>query len=51
MGIGRGQGKTRAVDAAVAAISSPLLDFPGEASSRVFELICCYLEAPFSGHG
>ena len=28
MGIGRGFGPTRAVDAALAAISSPLLDFP-----------------------
>jgi cell division protein FtsZ len=30
MGIGRGFGKTRARDAALAAISSPLLDFPIE---------------------
>lgn len=28
MGVGTGSGKTRATDAAVAAISSPLLDFP-----------------------
>ena len=28
MGIGLGKGKTRAVDAALSAISSPLLDFP-----------------------
>ncbi len=28
MGMGTGKGKTRAVDAAQAAISSPLLDFP-----------------------
>jgi cell division protein FtsZ len=28
MGIGKGKGKTRATDAALAAISSPLLDFP-----------------------
>jgi cell division protein FtsZ len=28
MGIGTGKGKTRAVDAAIAAISSPLLGFP-----------------------
>ena len=28
MGIGIGKGKTRAVDAALSAISSPLLDFP-----------------------
>ena len=28
MGIGRGKGKSRATDAALAAISSPLLDFP-----------------------
>ena len=30
MGIGRGFGKTRARDAALAAVSSPLLDFPIE---------------------
>ena len=28
MGIGKGSGKTRAKEAAVAAVSSPLLDFP-----------------------
>lgn len=28
MGVGTGSGRSRATDAAVAAISSPLLDFP-----------------------
>lgn len=35
MGIGTGSGKTRARDAAVAAISSPLLDFPIEKAKGV----------------
>jgi len=35
MGIGRGFGKTRAVDAALAAVSSPLLDFPIERARGV----------------
>ena len=35
MGIGRGFGPTRAVDAALAAISSPLLDFPISEVRRV----------------
>ena len=35
MGIGTGSGKTRAHDAAVAAISSPLLDFPIEKAKGV----------------
>jgi cell division protein FtsZ len=35
MGIGTGSGKTRAYDAAVAAISSPLLDFPIEKAKGV----------------
>ena len=35
MGIGTGVGKTRAYDAAVAAISSPLLDFPIERAKGV----------------
>merc|ERR1719504_416395 len=40
MGIGTGTGKTRAEDAASAAISSPLLDFPIErATGIVFNII------------
>ena len=35
MGIGTGTGKSRARDAAVAAISSPLLDFPIEKAKGV----------------
>jgi len=35
MGIGRGFGKTRARDAALAAVSSPLLDFPIERAKAV----------------
>jgi len=39
MGIGRGFGPTRAVDAAIAAVSSPLLDFPiAEAKGVVFTI-------------
>lgn len=40
MGVGTGVGKTRATDAAVAAISSPLLDFPiSEAKRVVFNVV------------
>ena len=40
MGVGTGIGKTRAPDAAVAAISSPLLDFPiSEAKRIVFNIV------------
>jgi len=40
MGVGTGEGKTRAADAAVAAISSPLLDFPiSEAKRIVFNIV------------
>lgn len=40
MGVGTGAGKTRATDAAVAAISSPLLDFPiSEAKRIVFNIV------------
>ena len=40
MGIGTGKGKTRAQDAAVAAISSPLLDFPiKKARGIVFNIV------------
>jgi len=40
MGIGHGKGKTRAVDAAYAAISSPLLDFPiTKARGIVFNIV------------
>ncbi len=40
MGIGHGKGKTRAVDAANAAISSPLLDFPiSKAKGIVFNIV------------
>eukprot|EP00981_Chlorochromonas_danica_P012677 scaffold5256_cov192-Ochromonas_danica.AAC.3 len=40
MGIGRGNGRTRASDAAAAAISSPLLDFPIEkARGVVFNIV------------
>ena len=40
MGVGTGVGKTRATDAAVAAISSPLLDFPiSEAKRIVFNVV------------
>lgn len=35
MGVGTGSGKTRAADAAVAAISSPLLDFPISQAKRM----------------
>lgn len=35
MGVGRGFGKTRAEDAATAAISSPLLEVPMERARRV----------------
>jgi cell division protein FtsZ len=40
MGIGQGKGKTRAVDAAMSAISSPLLDFPiAKARGIVFNIV------------
>lgn len=40
MGVGTGEGKSRAADAAVAAISSPLLDFPiSEAKRIVFNIV------------
>merc|ERR1711988_1745511 len=40
MGIGTGKGKSRAQDAAVAAISSPLLDFPVKrAKGIVFNIV------------
>lgn len=40
MGIGQGKGKTRAVDAAMSAISSPLLDFPiSKAKGIVFNIV------------
>eukprot|EP01038_Epipyxis_sp_PR26KG_P007120 gene7120-9717_t len=40
MGIGHGKGKTRAIDAAMAAISSPLLDFPiSKAKGIVFNIV------------
>lgn len=40
MGVGTGEGKTRAADAAVSAISSPLLDFPiSEAKRIVFNVV------------
>ena len=40
MGIGQGKGKTRAVDAAMAAISSPLLDFPiAKAKGIIFNIV------------
>lgn len=40
MGIGQGKGKTRAEDAALAAISSPLLDFPiTRARGIVFNIV------------
>lgn len=40
MGIGKGTGRTRAVDAASSAISSPLLDFPIEqAAGVVFNIV------------
>jgi len=40
MGIGTGKGKNRAVDAAMAAISSPLLDFPiTKAKGIVFNIV------------
>lgn len=40
MGIGTGKGKTRATDAALAAISSPLLDFPiAKAKGIVFNIV------------
>jgi len=40
MGVGTGAGRTRATDAAVAAISSPLLDFPiSEAKRIVFNIV------------
>lgn len=40
MGVGTGVGRTRATDAAVAAISSPLLDFPiSEAKRIVFNVV------------
>lgn len=35
MGVGTGVGRTRAADAAVAAISSPLLDFPIQRAKRI----------------
>jgi cell division protein FtsZ len=35
MGVGTGVGRTRAADAAVAAISSPLLDFPIQKAKRI----------------
>ena len=35
MGVGTGEGRNRASDAAVAAISSPLLDFPIQKAKRV----------------
>ena len=40
MGIGQGKGKTRAMDAAMAAISSPLLDFPiSKAKGIIFNIV------------
>ena len=40
MGIGRGSGKSRAIEAAAAAISSPLLDFPiRDATGIVFNIV------------
>ncbi|KAJ1407135.1 Tubulin/FtsZ, partial [Ochromonadaceae sp. CCMP2298] len=40
MGIGQGKGKDRAVDAAIAAISSPLLGFPiAKAKGIVFNIV------------
>ena len=40
MGIGLGKGKTRAMDAALSAISSPLLDFPiAQARGIVFNIV------------
>lgn len=40
MGVGTGEGRSRAADAAVAAISSPLLDFPiSEAKRIVFNVV------------
>lgn len=40
MGIGQGRGKGRAVDAAVAAISSPLLGFPiSQARGIIFNIV------------
>ena len=40
MGMGSGKGRGRAVDAAAAAISSPLLDFPIEnAKGVVFNIV------------
>jgi cell division protein FtsZ len=40
MGIGQGKGKSRAEDAAYAAISSPLLDFPiTKAKGIVFNVV------------
>lgn len=40
MGIGRGEGKTKAEDAAAAAISSPLLDEPiDKAKGIVFNIV------------
>ena len=54
MGIGRGFGKTRARDAALAAVSSPLLDFPIERARGVVFTITvtdagsnCSLPAPY----
>ena len=35
MGVGKGSGKTRAREAAIAAISSPLLDFPMQKAKGV----------------
>ena len=54
MGIGRGSGKNRAQEAAAAAISSPLLDFPIEKvravksllSPRLTIALACYLLLP-----
>jgi hypothetical protein len=42
MGIGQGKGKTRAVDAAMSAISSPLLDFP-ISKAKVYIYIHIYM--------
>ena len=40
MGIGQGKGRTRAADAALAAISSPLLDFPiAKAKGIIFNIV------------
>jgi len=47
MGVGTGSGRSRATDAAVAAISSPLLDFPIREAQVFFIYGCKYFNKQY----